>query len=136
MKTEARELLTGLLEKGYNKDQIIDTLKNEETLKTLGVNQEVSEKADPSFCLMTERSFSRTVSGKSWRGQADKITTESLTKTQYTNITGTETQKQFRRLGGNESATYGYIKEGYLIIRLISCNPTRTIRVVRTFKAV
>ena len=82
---------------------------------------------------MTEKRFTRTESGKSWKSKPYEIKTETITERQYRNITDEKTMRFFRRLGGSEYAERNYTCNGYIITRLISCNPDRTERVERTF---
>jgi len=57
----------------------------------------------------------------------------NITKEQYTSITNDETLRFFRRLGGSEYALRGYTRVGYLITELISKNPNKNIKIVRSF---
>jgi len=96
--------------------------------------------------IMTD-TYSRTESGKSWR------TTPILSKTEalpwehrdrtdeerwgervHRYITEADTLKWFRRLGGSETAVRSYTPVGYIVTRLTSTNPDRTVRIVRRFR--
>jgi len=59
--------------------------------------------------------------------------TSTITEQQLRNITSLNEMKFFRRLGGSETITRGYTCRGYLPICLISKNPNKTIKKVRTF---
>jgi hypothetical protein len=59
--------------------------------------------------------------------------TEEITSEQYNNITNTDTLKYFRRIGGSESAIYGYTCNGYKVTRLTSTSPDKQTKIVRTF---
>ena len=83
--------------------------------------------------MLTEKRYSRTDSGKSWRSNPDTAETREIDARQHENITNDETLKWFRRLGGSEHATYGYTSQGYKVVRLSSCNPDRSLKVVREF---
>lgn len=61
------------------------------------------------------------------------IETKTIDKTQYDNITNTETLKWFRRLGGSETATKSYTSRGYNVVKLISKSPDKSIKVIREF---
>ena len=61
------------------------------------------------------------------------IETKTIDKTQYNNITNTETLKWFRRLGGSETATKSYTSRGYNVVKLISKSPDKSIKVIREF---
>lgn len=56
-----------------------------------------------------------------------------ITESQYLNITNNDTLKYFRRLGGSESKTECYTCKGYRVSRLVSKNPNRDVKIVRTF---
>jgi len=58
---------------------------------------------------------------------------KNIDQEQYNNITDKNTMKFFRRLGGSEYASKGYTSKGYKIVELISKNPDRTIKKVRSF---
>ena len=51
----------------------------------------------------------------------------------YKNIVSNDTLKWFRRLGGSETAQRSYTCRGYMVTRLISRNPDRSVKVIRTF---
>ena len=51
----------------------------------------------------------------------------------YKNIVNKDTLRWFRRLGGSETAQRSYTCRGYLVTRLISKNPDRSVKVIRTF---
>jgi len=87
-----------------------------------------------TIITMTEETFSRTDSGKSWKTKPDTTETEQITPEQYANINDKETQQWFRRIGGSETAQRDYTNAGYLITRLTSCCPSRQTKRVRTFK--
>lgn len=56
-----------------------------------------------------------------------------ITESQYFNITDSETLKYFRRLGGTETKTECYTCKGYRVWCLVSKNPSRDVKIVRTF---
>jgi hypothetical protein len=60
--------------------------------------------------------------------------TGEITAEQYNNITNTDTLKYFRRIGGSESAIFGYTCNGYKVTKLTSKSPGKQIKIVRTFK--
>jgi hypothetical protein len=60
--------------------------------------------------------------------------TEEITSEQYNNITNTDTLKYYRRIGGSESAIFGYTCNGYKVTRLTSTSPNKQTKIVRTFK--
>lgn len=61
-------------------------------------------------------------------------TTETISEEQYRNITGLETLRFFRRIGGSESIVFGYTCNGYKATKLTSTNPDRSKKIVRKFK--
>lgn len=106
---------------------------------------------------ITRETYSRTESGKSWRTKPDKTETEShpwhrtdpdpsdptgaawITRERWgeeihNKITSADTLRWFRRLGGSEHAERSYTPVGYIVTRLISTNPDRTVRIVRKFR--
>lgn len=95
--------------------------------------------------IVTE-TYSRTDSGKGWRSRPDETETETLPwdrrdangeqhgKTRHRNITAPDTLKWFRRIGGSEYAVRSYTPVGYIVTRLVSTNPSRTVRKVRKFR--
>ena len=85
------------------------------------------------YTLVTEK-FERTDSGKSWRSKPFEIERKKITQENYHNYTSDDTQRFFRRLGGSETAERCYTKRGYIVTRLTSINPDRTLKIVRTFE--
>lgn len=98
--------------------------------------------------IITE-TYSRTESGKSWRSQPDTTETETMPwdvtpeyignvaqsgEDKHRKITGTDTLKWFRRWGGAEHAVRSYTPVGFIVTRLTSTNPDRTVRKVRRFR--
>ena len=63
-----------------------------------------------------------------------EVETEEITEKAYNRITGDDTLKWFRRLGGTETAQRGYTCRGYNITRLTSTSPDRQTKIIRTFK--
>ena len=63
----------------------------------------------------------------------DHESTEQITSEQYNNMTNQNTLKYFRRLGGTESAIFGYTCNGYKVTKLTSTSPEKQIKIVRTF---
>lgn len=82
---------------------------------------------------MTQETYSPTDSGKRWRSKPDDVHTETLTEEQYKNMVNVDTMKFFRSIGGSETASRGYTSMGYNVVRLVSCNPDRTVKKVREF---
>jgi hypothetical protein len=98
---------------------------------------------------ITRESYSRTDSGKSWRSKPDETEIESfpwfggdfasLSGERYGEdvhhkITDSDTLWWFRRIGGSEHAERSYTPVGYIVTRLVSTNPDRTLRIVRKFR--
>lgn len=95
---------------------------------------------------ITTETYSRTDSGKSWRSEPD--TSEMRTRPWHHRdafgqqsgedlhhkITCADTLRWFRRIGGSEYAERSYTPVGFIVTRLISTNPDRTIRRVRKFR--
>ena len=59
--------------------------------------------------------------------------TEPISEKQYRNMTSADTLKFFRRLGGTESAIFGYTCNGYKVTKLTSTSPDKQTKIVRTF---
>jgi hypothetical protein len=57
-----------------------------------------------------------------------------ITEKEFFNMTNADTLKFFRRLGGTESAIFGYTCNGYKVTKLTSTSPDKQIKIVRTFK--
>ena len=51
----------------------------------------------------------------------------------YKRIVDANTLRWFRRLGGSETAQRSHTCRGYLVTKLISRNPDRDTKVIRTF---
>lgn len=66
-------------------------------------------------------------------GGQKTIETKTIDRKQYDNITNVDTLKWFRRLGGSETAQRNYTNMGYMVTRLISISPDKSIKVVREF---
>jgi hypothetical protein len=62
-----------------------------------------------------------------------ETTTSNITEEVYNNITDKKTLQFFRGLGGSETATKNYTSKGYKIVQLVSKNPNKTIKCIRTF---
>lgn len=82
---------------------------------------------------ITEYTYSRTDSGKSWKSKPDTVENFVVSWEQYLDMTSPDTCRFFRRLGGSEFLSRSYTKYGYLPVELISCNPSKDIRIVRVF---
>lgn len=83
--------------------------------------------------------YSRTESGKSWRSKPDTAESETLPwyrhgEDVHRKTTSDETLAWFRRIGASEYAERSYTPVGYIVTRLISTSPDRTVRVVRKFR--
>lgn len=95
---------------------------------------------------ITRETYSRTESGAGWRSKPDATETETLPwehrnrfederwgERVHAYITEPDTLRWFRRLGGSEYVVRNYTPVGYIVTRLVSTNPGRTVRVVRKF---
>ena len=83
-----------------------------------------------------QSTYSRTDSGKSWRSQPDEVETKTVSEEFHRNMTSDDTLKFFRRLGGSETVTREYTAWGYIVCRVVSTNPDRTIKHVREFEPI
>jgi hypothetical protein len=59
--------------------------------------------------------------------------TREITEKEFFNMTNADTLKFFRRLGGSESAIFGYTCTGYKVTKLTSTSPDKQTKIVRTF---
>jgi hypothetical protein len=59
---------------------------------------------------------------------------ETIDRVQYARITGKDTLKWFRRMGGSEYAKRKYTSQGYLIVKLVSTSPDKQNKTIRTFE--
>ena len=57
----------------------------------------------------------------------------NITEEQYNRTVGEDTLKYFRRIGGTERAYSGYTQQGWKVTELISKDPSRQIKIVRSF---
>ena len=57
--------------------------------------------------------------------------TQDFTEQQYKNCV--DASPFFRRLGGSETVTKGFTRQGFLVIRIVSKSPDRTMKTVREF---
>lgn len=96
--------------------------------------------------IVTE-TFSRTESGKSWKSQPDETEIDTVPwysrdvpkdarygEDLHRKITNEDTLKWFRRIGGSERAERSSTPAGYIVTRLVSTSPERTLRRVRRFR--
>ena len=108
---------------------------------------------------ITTETYSRTESGKSWKSKPDETTTETMPwdhrdysnsatsavgmlpsggrqsgEDKHRKITDSDTLQWFRRIGGSEHAERSYTPVGFIVTRLVSSNPDRTVRKVRRFR--
>ena len=81
----------------------------------------------------TLETYNRTETGKSWKSKPENIETGVYNREQYQNCTGDDTLRFFRRLGGSETVVRSYTSQGLIPVRITSCDPSRTIKKVRTF---
>lgn len=94
---------------------------------------------------ITTETYTRTASGKSWRAVPDTVSVETMPWTStagdagedwHRRVTHRDTLRFFRSLGGSEYAVRSYTSVGYIVTRLVSTNPSRTVRKVRRFDIV
>lgn len=93
---------------------------------------------------ITTETYSRTASGKSWRVAPDTVEVETMPwrtsgddsgsgEERHRLLTGRDTLRFFRYLGGSEYAVRSYTRVGYIVTRLISTSPDRQVRTIRKF---
>ena len=82
---------------------------------------------------LTKYTYSRTASGKSWKSKPDTVENFVVSWEQYLDMTSPATCRFFKRLGGSEFLRRSYTAYGYIPVELISCNPSKDIRIVRVF---
>ena len=83
---------------------------------------------------LTTKTYERTESGKSWKSNPAEIEITTIDQETYDNIFSKKTQAFFRGLGGYERASKSYTNAGYIVTRLTSVSPDKTIKIVRTVK--
>ena len=81
---------------------------------------------------MIEKTFERTLSGKSWRKNCIESQEKIISKEEYDNYISS--MGFFRNLGGSERAYKNYTCCGYIVTRLISVDPSNSIKIERNFK--
>ena len=64
----------------------------------------------------------------------DEESSATITEKEYQYTTKADVLKTFRRLGGTESAIFGYTCNGYKVIKLTSTSPDKTIKIIRNFE--
>ena len=64
----------------------------------------------------------------------DEESSATITEKEYQYTTKADVLKAFRRVGGTESAIFGYTCNGYKIIKLTSTNPDKTKKIIRNFE--
>ncbi len=82
---------------------------------------------------MTTKKYSLTASGKGFKSKPENVEKEIITETQFDNITNGDTRRFFKRLGGSESVVRSYTCDGYRVVELTSKNPSRDLKIVRSF---
>jgi len=83
---------------------------------------------------MTKREYHRTDSDKGWKSKPFNVEESELNEEQYKNMTSKDTMRFFRNLGGSESVINNYTCNGYIPVQSTSCNPDRSLKIVRSFK--
>ena len=83
---------------------------------------------------LTTKIFERTESGKNWKSNPTEIKITTINQETYDNIFNKKTQAFFKGVGGYERASKSYTTAGYIVTRLISISPDKTIKKVRTIK--
>lgn len=81
----------------------------------------------------TEKRYSRTASGKSWKKNPDSVTKEEITKEHYDNYI--DSVPFFNRFGYGAycRAHRGYTYMGYIPVSVVTVNPGRTEKIVAQF---
>ena len=83
---------------------------------------------------LTTKKFKRTESGKSWKNNPIETEITTIDQEEYDNIFNKKTQAFFKGIGGYERASKSYTNAGYIVTKLISISPDKTIKIVRTIK--
>lgn len=84
--------------------------------------------------LETKKEYERTASGKSWKTKASKETISTFSLEQYENVVNSVPFFNSFGYGAYCRAHYGYTALGYIPVTIVTVNPGRTIRQVRTYK--
>ena len=83
---------------------------------------------------LTTKKYGRTESGKNWKSNPTEIEITTINQEEYDNIFNKKTQAFFKVIVGYEKASKSYTNAGYIVTRLISISPDKTIKMVRTIK--
>lgn len=81
---------------------------------------------------MTETRYIKNHNTKTTYVQEEKEM-QRISRTDYSRITGEDTIKWFRRLGGTETVQRSYTCRGYLITKLTSTSPDKQTKIIREF---
>ena len=81
---------------------------------------------------MTETRYIKNPNTKTAYIQEEKEM-QRISRIDYSRITGEDTLKWFRRLGGTETAQRSYTCRGYLITKLTSTSPDKQTKIIREF---
>lgn len=106
-------------------------IKRSETAK--GANKQINTHTI-MYTIIEKKEVYKLKEGTKTAYKLVELETNELTKEQYNRTVSTETQKEFRRFGGSETAQKDYTCFGYLITKLISKSPDKTTKIVRTYK--
>ena len=83
---------------------------------------------------LTTKKYGRTESSKNWKSNPTEIEITTINQETYDNIFNKKTQAFFKGVGGYERASKSYTNAGYIVTKLISISPDKTIKKVRTVK--
>lgn len=97
-----------------------------------GVYENDKEKYSYYKITMTETTFEKTESGKSWRKKPISEETKEIQFDEYFNYLSSV--EFFKSLGGYERVERFYTYAGYIPCRLTSISPNKETKIVRVFK--
>jgi hypothetical protein len=63
----------------------------------------------------------------------ESVNTEDVTLKQHGFATDEATVKGFRRMGGSETVTKSYTSQGYVVTKLVSTSPNKSMRTIREY---
>ena len=97
-----------------------------------GVYENDKERYSYYKITMTETTFEKTESGKSWRKKPVNEVTKEIQFEEYFNYISSV--EFFKNLGGYERVEKAYNIAGYIPYRLTSISPNKEAKIIRVFK--
>ena len=83
------------------------------------------------YIIMTEETYTKTESSKSWKRKPIEVKKENIKAENYANIFNSI--EFFKNLGGYEKVTKTYTINGYIPTMLTSISPDKQTKIIRKF---